>query len=100
MLIKENAIDVCRAKSAKRGTTACFPGHISLSRRLTSRGLHFALDQLFYARTTRQPLSPRKMAKNNLRDKLDGNELDLSMMSLTEVPVKEIVSKRIIRSSH
>lgn len=30
------------------------------------------------------------MAKNSLRDKLDGDELDLSMMSLTEVPVKEI----------
>lgn len=33
------------------------------------------------------------MAKNNLRDKLDGDELDLSMMSLTEVPVKDIVSE-------
>ncbi|KAG7155044.1 leucine-rich repeat-containing protein 59-like [Homarus americanus] len=32
------------------------------------------------------------MAKNNLRDKLDGNELDLSMMSLVEVPVKEIAA--------
>lgn len=33
------------------------------------------------------------MAKNSLRDKLEGDELDLSMMSLTEVPVKEIVSE-------
>lgn len=33
------------------------------------------------------------MAKNSLRDKLEGDELDLSMMSLTEVPVKEIVSR-------
>ncbi|XP_063590112.1 leucine-rich repeat-containing protein 59-like [Penaeus indicus] len=32
------------------------------------------------------------MAKNNLRDKLEGNELDLSMMSLTEIPVKEIAA--------
>ncbi|XP_042859302.1 leucine-rich repeat-containing protein 59-like [Penaeus japonicus] len=32
------------------------------------------------------------MAKNNLRDKLDGDELDLSMMSLTEVPVKDIAA--------
>ncbi|KAK8736201.1 hypothetical protein OTU49_004866 [Cherax quadricarinatus] len=32
------------------------------------------------------------MEKNTLRDKLDGNELDLSMMSLTEVPVKEIAA--------
>lgn len=32
------------------------------------------------------------MAKNSLRDKLEGDELDLSMMSIAEVPVKEIVS--------
>lgn len=32
------------------------------------------------------------MAVNNIRDKLDGDELDLSMMSLKEVPLKEIVS--------
>ena len=36
------------------------------------------------------------MSKNNLRDKLDGDELDLSMMSLTEIPVKEIVSVLLI----
>lgn len=35
-----------------------------------------------------------RMAKNSLRDKLEGDELDLSMMSFTEVPVKEIVSER------
>lgn len=29
----------------------------------------------------------------NLRDKLDGNELDLSLSDLNEVPVKELVSK-------
>uniref|UniRef100_A0A2K6A535 Leucine rich repeat containing 59 n=2 Tax=Cercopithecinae TaxID=9528 RepID=A0A2K6A535_MANLE len=28
----------------------------------------------------------------NLRDKLDGNELDLSLSDLNEVPVKELVS--------
>lgn len=33
------------------------------------------------------------MTKNSLRDKLEGDELDLSMMSLAEVPVKEIVSE-------
>ncbi|XP_071552905.1 uncharacterized protein [Panulirus ornatus] len=32
------------------------------------------------------------MAKNHLRDKLTDNELDLSMMNLTEVPVKEIAA--------
>lgn len=37
------------------------------------------------------------MAKNSLRDKLEGDELDLSMMSLTEVPVKEIVSWAKVR---
>ena len=29
---------------------------------------------------------------NNLRDKLEENQLDLSLMQFTEVPVKEIVS--------
>ena len=29
---------------------------------------------------------------NSLRDKLEENQLDLSLMQLTEVPVKEIVS--------
>ena len=33
---------------------------------------------------------------NNLRDKLDENQLDLSLMQLTEVPVKEIVSNLFI----
>ena len=32
---------------------------------------------------------------NNLRDKLEDNQLDLSLMQLTEVPVKEIVSNHI-----
>lgn len=32
------------------------------------------------------------MAKNSLRDKLEGDELDLSMMSIAEVPVKEIAA--------
>lgn len=28
----------------------------------------------------------------NIKDKIDGNELDLSLSNLTEVPVKELVS--------
>ena len=32
------------------------------------------------------------MPKDNLKDKLEGNELDLSLNNLTEVPVKELVS--------
>ncbi|KAK7063103.1 Leucine rich repeat containing 59 [Halocaridina rubra] len=32
------------------------------------------------------------MSKNGLRKKVEGDELDLSMLSLTEVPVKEIAS--------
>lgn len=32
------------------------------------------------------------MTKNGLRNKLEGDELDLSMLNLTEVPVKEIAS--------
>ena len=33
---------------------------------------------------------------NNLRDKLEDNELDLSLMQLTEVPVQEIVSTNFV----
>lgn len=36
------------------------------------------------------------MAKENLKDKLDGNELDLSLSSLEAVPVKEIVSNMVV----
>lgn len=31
------------------------------------------------------------MPKENLKDKLDGNELDLSLNNLTAVPVKDLV---------
>lgn len=31
------------------------------------------------------------MPKDNLKDKLDGNELDLSLNNLEAVPVKELV---------
>lgn len=34
----------------------------------------------------------RKFSKDELRDKIDGNELDLSMSQLTKVPVRELVS--------
>lgn len=36
------------------------------------------------------------MSATNIRDKLDGNELDLSFMSYKEVPLKEIVSDATI----
>lgn len=29
--------------------------------------------------------------KTSVKDKLDGNEIDLSLLELTEVPVKELV---------
>jgi hypothetical protein len=32
------------------------------------------------------------MPKDSLKDKLDGNELDLSLTNLEVVPVKELVS--------
>lgn len=32
------------------------------------------------------------MPKENLKDKLDGNELDLGLNNLTTVPVKDLVS--------
>ena len=37
------------------------------------------------------------MSKNtvlNLKDKVDGNEMDLSLCNLTEVPVKELVGQQ------
>lgn len=33
------------------------------------------------------------MPKDNLKDKLEGNELDLSLSNLSVVPVKELVSE-------
>lgn len=30
----------------------------------------------------------------NIKDNIDGNELDLSLSDLTEVPVKELVKKK------
>ena len=34
------------------------------------------------------------MPKSNLKDKLDGDQLDLSLSDLSSVPVKDIVSAR------
>ena len=34
----------------------------------------------------------RKISKEELRDKIDGNELDLSLCNLVKVPVRELVS--------
>lgn len=36
-----------------------------------------------------------KAKGESLRDKVDGNELDLSLSNLTEVPVKELVSDNV-----
>ena len=36
-------------------------------------------------------LNVKIMPKDNIRDYLDGNELDLSLHNLTSVPVKELV---------
>ena len=37
-------------------------------------------------------MSSVKFTKEELKGKLDGNELDLSMSSLSKVPVRELVS--------
>jgi hypothetical protein len=37
-------------------------------------------------------MSKTKFSKEDLKDKLDGNELDLSLCNLSKVPVREIVS--------
>ncbi len=45
-------------------------------------------------RCSRLELSmPSKTSTNSLKDKLDDDTLDLSLMQLTEVPVEEIVSR-------
>ncbi len=37
-------------------------------------------------------MQPNKKSKSvSVKDKLDGNEIDLSLSELTEVPVKELV---------
>ena len=36
--------------------------------------------------------SPVKLTLKDLKEKLDENDLDLSMLQLTTIPVKEIVS--------
>ena len=36
-------------------------------------------------------MQPNKKKSVSVKDKLEGNELDLSLMELTEVPVKEMV---------
>ena len=41
-----------------------------------------------------------KESKENLKDKLDGNELDLSLSNLTTVPVKELVSQNTSFIAH
>ena len=37
-------------------------------------------------------MSKTKFSKEELNDKLDGNELDLSLCNISKVPVREIVS--------
>lgn len=39
-----------------------------------------------------QHINMNKGKVENIKDKIDGNELDLSLSNLTEVPVKELVS--------
>lgn len=35
----------------------------------------------------------RKLSKEEIKDKFDGEELDLSLCNLAKVPVREMVSK-------
>ena len=42
-------------------------------------------------------MSKAKFSKEELKDKLDGNELDLSLCNISKVPVREIVSIFILR---
>jgi len=36
-------------------------------------------------------MQPNKKKSVSVKDKLDGNEIDLSLLELTEAPVKELV---------
>lgn len=38
---------------------------------------------------------PAKKKPVSVKDKLDGNEIDMSMLGLTEVPVKELVTLKL-----
>ena len=40
----------------------------------------------------------RKFSKEELKDKLEGNELDLSLCNLVKVPVRELVSKVMVQN--
>jgi hypothetical protein len=40
-------------------------------------------------------MSKAKFTKEELKDKLDGSELDLSLCNLSKVPVREIVSGKV-----
>lgn len=40
-------------------------------------------------------MQPTKKKSISVKDKLDGNEIDLSLLELTEVPVKELVRNHI-----
>jgi hypothetical protein len=58
--------------------------NFSSGRHITQKVRQFkAVNNIMPAKTT-----------NSLRDKLDENQLDLSLMQLTEVPVNEIVSRK------
>lgn len=40
----------------------------------------------------------RKLSKEEIKDKFDGEELDLSLCNLAKVPVREMVSNVRVRS--
>ena len=44
--------------------------------------------------------SNKKKQQVSVRDKLDGNEIDLSLLELSEVPVKELVTTSLTLLSH
>lgn len=44
-------------------------------------------------------MSKKTLTKEEIRSKLDGNELDLSLSNLAKVPVREIVCSKLITKS-
>jgi hypothetical protein len=43
-------------------------------------------------------MQPNKKKSVSVKDKLNGNEIDLSLLELTEAPVKELVCSNICNS--
>lgn len=74
------------------GRRRCRLGASPLNRRAASRRLSCPSEPWSRHRSAGVTMTKAGSKGGNLRDKLDGNELDLSLSDLNEVPIKELVS--------